>query len=148
MNPQLFFDRVASELMSGPPHPGLWARAYALTDGDLARARARYIILRVQQIEVEFLAEIEARRQDDSNGKSVSTSSPKSAPDRSGWPYLNEDECVVELARYGRTVSKTGKSSWLVTTSNCTNEEYVSSIYDFQRIIAQLWRGEYPSNAA
>lgn len=63
MDPQPFYDQVASELMAGPPRPGLWARAYALADGDLAKARARYINLRVQQLEAEFTAESERQQQ-------------------------------------------------------------------------------------
>ena len=52
MDPQPFYDQVASELMAGPPRPGLWARAYALADGDLAKARARYINLRASHAPV------------------------------------------------------------------------------------------------
>lgn len=48
--PQKYFDLVAAELSGNAPIPGLWAKAYAETDGDAARARARYLSLRAQQL--------------------------------------------------------------------------------------------------
>ena len=48
--PTRYFETVASELTSAPPIPGLWARSFAESEGDINRARALYLRYRAQEI--------------------------------------------------------------------------------------------------
>lgn len=49
---QRFYDLVARELQDGVLQPGLWARAYTETNGDERRAKATYIRLRVNELQI------------------------------------------------------------------------------------------------
>jgi len=151
MTPQFFYDQVASELMAGPPHPGLWARAYALADGDLAKARARYINLRVQQLEAEFVAEGERRQQRERReacSAALGNTGVNSEPVRRGWPYLTEEECIAELARFGHTATKEGSASWSIAEAGHAGGTRVGSVYELQRAIAELWQSNPDTSAA
>ena len=50
MDDETFYERVANELAIAGPLPGLWARAFAESDGDDNRAKALYLRLRVAQL--------------------------------------------------------------------------------------------------
>ncbi len=45
-----YFSQVAKEMVSGQRDEGLWAKAYALQDGDDKKTKAHYIRLRVKQL--------------------------------------------------------------------------------------------------
>ena len=71
MNDDAFYDEVASELQAKTMVPGVWARAFAETGGEMDRARALYIKYRVaqmaharsQRLEEERRAAMEATKQ-------------------------------------------------------------------------------------
>lgn len=50
---QRYFDEVATELSNKQLKPGLWARAFAESGGDDAKARASYIRLRALDLKEE-----------------------------------------------------------------------------------------------
>lgn len=49
-NDDWYYETVAAELQNQQMKPGLWAKAYAQTEGDEARTLAVYIQLRVDQL--------------------------------------------------------------------------------------------------
>ena len=53
------FEQVAREMHSNEIRPGLWAKAYAESNGDPDRTRARYISLRANSIVKEMAAQHE-----------------------------------------------------------------------------------------
>lgn len=50
MNDEVYYSRVADELIQLPPIAGLWAKAFAECDGKEPAARALYLRLRVAQL--------------------------------------------------------------------------------------------------
>ena len=48
--PQRYYDMVAAEITASSPIAGLWAKAYAEAEGNVAKARALYLQLRAQQL--------------------------------------------------------------------------------------------------
>ena len=61
---QKYFDQVAQELNNGNIDPGVWARALADTSDESAKAKARYINLRVnilKKLEQEHVAKTRAQ---------------------------------------------------------------------------------------
>jgi len=139
MTSQLLYDQVAIELMTSPPNPGLWARAYAIADGDLAKARARYITLRVGQLESQFIAERDNRMRE-AFRSAEDAASQKPEKSRRGWPYLTEEECITELAHLNHSVTREGKELWLVMQHGEASGKRAKSLYDLQRMIAELWQ--------
>jgi hypothetical protein len=137
MNTQIFFDQVAGELMTSPPHPGLWARAYATADGDLAKARARYILLRVEQLEAAHREALKADCIHQRSDSPPAAPAPSETIESRVWPYLTEEESITELSRFGRRVTKTAKASWLVSADGQPDQR-ASSLYDLQKLIAVL----------
>jgi hypothetical protein len=51
---EYFFSLVAQELDAGPPSAGLWAMAFARSNGDEAKAKALYLKLRAAQLRREY----------------------------------------------------------------------------------------------
>jgi hypothetical protein len=56
------YERVAEELKRQGPHPGLWAKAFADSNGDKARAEALYLRFRVAQLAAIERANADAER--------------------------------------------------------------------------------------
>ena len=59
---EALFAQAANEVVAGDIRPGLWAKAVAAADGDERRARARYISLRVEQLQLQVSAAEEVAR--------------------------------------------------------------------------------------
>ena len=59
MDDDAFYEQVAGEIESDAMKPGIWARAFAETDGENDRAKALYIRLRVAQLVSERDKELE-----------------------------------------------------------------------------------------
>lgn len=53
---EALYAQAASEVAEGDIRPGLWAKATAAVDGDEKKARARYISLRVEQLQFQVNA--------------------------------------------------------------------------------------------
>lgn len=53
---EVLYAQAASEVAEGDIRPGLWAKATAASDGDEQKARARYIGLRVEQLQIQLSA--------------------------------------------------------------------------------------------
>jgi DNA anti-recombination protein RmuC len=62
MTEQEFFDQVAGEIERKQLDNGLWVRAFSLALGDDSKARAIYIALRVERLQVDHQARVEAAR--------------------------------------------------------------------------------------
>lgn len=68
MDNEAFYEQVAGEIESDAMKPGIWARAFAETDGENDRAKALYIRLRVAQlvsareVELEDVSRLMAER--------------------------------------------------------------------------------------
>jgi hypothetical protein len=58
-----FYDQVAGELQNKTLIPGLWTKAYAVANGDEAKARALYIRYRVQHLAAETARQHESVEQ-------------------------------------------------------------------------------------
>ena len=63
MDEQAFYNQVAHEIERKQLDNGLWVRAFALALGDDSKARAIYIALRVERLQLEQVAKAEAARQ-------------------------------------------------------------------------------------
>jgi hypothetical protein len=59
-----FFQIAWDELSSGSIQKGIWARAYSETEGDEPKAKARYIKLRVPQLEMEHADTLARQREE------------------------------------------------------------------------------------
>jgi hypothetical protein len=53
MSEKQIYEAVAAEIAARRIKPGLWARAYAETDGDESKSRARYIRYRYEEIRAD-----------------------------------------------------------------------------------------------
>lgn len=62
MNDDAFYDEVARELQAKQMIPGLWTKAYAEAGGEVEKARALYIRLRVEQLSEARNAELAEER--------------------------------------------------------------------------------------
>lgn len=60
MNDEEFYERATLELVESGPKAGLWAKAFAETDGDAKRTQAYYLRLRVDQLKAAL--ELERRQ--------------------------------------------------------------------------------------
>ena len=56
------FAQAANDVAMGDIRPGLWAKATAVADGDKQKAQARYIGLRVEQLQLQLSAAEEMSR--------------------------------------------------------------------------------------
>jgi len=90
MSDQRYYDLVASELQSRTIKTGLWARAVAEVGGEGPAARARYIKLRVVELEAEDRSRRgrRDRRAGESSGSQYT----------SGEATANENKVVVWVA--------------------------------------------------
>ena len=59
---EALFERAALEVSTGDIRPGLWAKASAAADGDERKAKARYLGLRVEQMQLQLSATEEMAR--------------------------------------------------------------------------------------
>ena len=78
MDDEAFYSQVAQELQQRGPAPGLWAKAFAESDGGESRARALYLRLRVAQLradhekaEADGRAQVEAAQRESDASKRV-----------------------------------------------------------------------------
>lgn len=59
---EALYAQAASEVAEGDIRPGLWAKAAAVSDGDERKTQARYIGLRVEQLQLQREAAKELAR--------------------------------------------------------------------------------------
>lgn len=59
---EAFYAQAALEVAKGDIRPGLWAKATAAADGDERKAQARYLGLRVEQLQLQLSAAEEMAR--------------------------------------------------------------------------------------
>jgi hypothetical protein len=53
---EMLYAQAASEIAEGNVRPGLWAKALSLGDGSEDKAKAKYMALRVEQIQIQLSA--------------------------------------------------------------------------------------------
>jgi hypothetical protein len=80
LNEEELYAQALAEAESGQHRPGLWAKAFADADGDLNRAKALYVKLRVQAERDKETEELRAKKAEQlsclSRGSAINRQTP------------------------------------------------------------------------
>lgn len=76
-NDESFFLQVARELSNNQKDEGLWLKAYALENGDDAKAKAHYVRLRVEKL--KELRDLEGQESPETKADNLQSGAPKNA---------------------------------------------------------------------
>jgi len=106
MSDERFYAKVVEELRSSDPVPGLWAKAFAESQGDQSVAKALYLRLRASQLEAAELEEgLEAQRAADERAAQVAEEKMQSTISlwaKAAYPIILFVVAVVILGVVGR----------------------------------------------
>lgn len=94
---EAYYNQVARELESGQVRAGLWAKAFADASGDTARARARYIKLRVASLKLNDGPAIEYREGDAASQVAPPPTASRQTDQTEGMVVISCPVCEARL---------------------------------------------------